>query len=81
MKTGDKYIIHITKTQERWDSIAYKYYGNCYKIAPLIMSNPHLAIGYYIPAGSEVIVPVRDNKLQTNEKNEELPPWKTREPV
>lgn len=76
MKTGDKYITHITKTQERWDSIAYQYYGNCFKLAPLIMNNPHLAIGYYIPAGTKVIVPVLETSEQSNEKNEELPPWK-----
>lgn len=80
MKTGDKYITHITKVQERWDSIAYKYYGNCYKVAPLIMSNPHLAIGYYIPANSKVIVPIL-NDTQLNAKSDELPPWRTREPV
>lgn len=77
MKAGDKFITHITKVQERWDSIAYKYYGNCYKVAPLIMSNPHLAIGYYIPANSKVIVPIL-NDTQSNAKNEELPPWRSK---
>lgn len=68
-----KYIIHKTKQGERWDSLAYKYYGNCFKYTPIVMANPNMPISPFLPEGVDVVIPFFDNNTETNE---ELPPWK-----
>ncbi|MDD3236804.1 MAG: tail protein X [Candidatus Gastranaerophilales bacterium] len=67
------YKEHITKQGDRWDTIAYKYYGDCFKYAPLVMANPTVAISPIIPTGIKLIVPVLSDIDATNE---DLPPWK-----
>ena len=67
------FIKHIVKNSERWDSIAYKYYGDCFKITPLIMANPEVPISPFVPNGTELIIPILEN---TKQENADLPPWK-----
>lgn len=61
----------------RWDTLAYRYYGDCYNIKPLIEANTAIPIGAFIPAGTEVIIPeiVRGNNYNS-ELTEVLPVWK-----
>lgn len=69
-----KYIFHIVGHNERWDDIAYKYYGNCYNIKPIIEANPHLKIESILREGVEIIIPV-DESVKNDTSL--LPPWKT----
>lgn len=73
MAEYSKFIIHKTKQGDRWDSLAYKYYGNCFKYAPIVMANPTMPICPFLPADVEIIIPFFDNNKDINE---ELPPWK-----
>lgn len=70
-----KYLFHIAAFNERWDTIAYKYYGNCYKIAPIIMANPHVPISPVIPEGINIAVPI-DEESGSEELLSKLPIWK-----
>lgn len=69
------YILHKIKSNERWDSIAYKYYSNAYLISPLIDANPHIAIGAILPENKIIKVPIKDYSSTVQDKSL-LPPWK-----
>jgi len=66
------YIIHTTKYNERIDEIAYKYYGNCYKIQPIIETNPHVEVSEILEEGIELLIPIEEQKID----NSMLPIWK-----
>ena len=69
------YYFHIASAGERWDTVAYKYYKNPHKIAPIIMSNPHIPISPIIEEGTEIKIPKLD-ELKSNSKVAQLPIWK-----
>lgn len=50
-------IIYVSKG-ERWDSIAYKMYGDPTQIESLIQNNPGILIQDYVDAGVQVFVPI-----------------------
>lgn len=65
---------HITKEGDRWDLIAYQYYGDPTAYEPIIVANPHVPITPLLPSGIRLRVPVIDTKRTI--PPEELPPWK-----
>ncbi|EAU6992003.1 hypothetical protein EBD92_14805 [Salmonella enterica subsp. enterica serovar Hato] len=65
------YIEHITTDGERWDQIAYRYYGDPFGYACIIMANPHIAVTPVLDAGQRLAIPVID----TEQTTQELPPW------
>ncbi|HBC0336796.1 TPA: tail protein X [Salmonella enterica subsp. enterica serovar Napoli] len=65
------YIEHITTDGERWDQIAYRYYGDPFGYARIIMANPHIAVTPVLDAGQRLAIPVID----TEQTSQELPPW------
>ncbi len=67
-----KVIPHTIKAGERWDSIAYRYYGDALDIARLTNANPQLALCEVLPIGAVLLVPVITHK-RTNQND--LPPW------
>ena len=68
-----KYIFHTVKSLERWDNIAYQYYGNPYKIQPLIDANPHVQISGILKEGTEIKIPIDD---EVKIDNSMLPVWR-----
>lgn len=72
MNSYSKYKKYTTQAGDTWDKIAYREYGNCFKYAPLIMSNPAVTISPFIPEGTEIIIPV----FEESKQEEGLPPWK-----
>ena len=50
-------IIYVSKG-ERWDSIAWKMYGDSTLIEDLIQYNPGIPIGDYVAQGTQVFVPL-----------------------
>lgn len=67
------FLQHTTREGERWDLIAYQYYGDALAIDGLIISNPDVPLAEQFPAGWTLLVPVIDEApLQT----QDLPPWK-----
>lgn len=69
------YLEHITSAGERWDTLAWHYYGDAMLMRPIIEANPHLRILPTLSAGLVVKIPVlEDNDPALAE--EDLPPWK-----
>lgn len=69
-----KYIFHTIGHNERFDNIAYKYYSNCYNIAPIIEANPHIPICAILPEGQVLKIPINDDNNQIDKSL--LPVWK-----
>lgn len=68
-----RFTKYITTQNERWDTIAYKAYGDAEQVEPIIMANPSVSITDVLPAGLELLIPVRDvPEVQVSN----LPPWK-----
>lgn len=67
------YIIHITKQGERWDTLAFKYYGDATRFLPIIEANKALPVSESFPGGLRVFIPVLETKATLTDR---LPPWK-----
>ena len=72
------YIEHVTGPADRWDTLAYRYYGDANRTAPLIHANremfpPLLPIPLILPANVVVRVPVLEPEPAALDL---LPPWK-----
>ena len=73
------YIEHVTGPNERWDHLAYRYYGDANRTAPIIKANraAYEAALSNIPAGLPVGLTLRIPVLDDEPVNEDLlPPWK-----
>lgn len=62
---------YITSQGERWDDIAYAFYKNAERTAPLVESNPAYADVLVFGAGIALQIPILDQSLPST-----LPPWK-----
>ena len=71
-----QYITHVTRAGERWDSLAWRYYGDPTMYAPIIAANFGLVPATPVfPDGLVVGVPI----LVVSTINEsDLPPWEQR---
>ena len=67
-----EYYEYITKEGDRWDLIAYEFYGNPMMYEPIIVANPEVPIIPVLPSGIKLRIPA----LEIKETIEELPPWK-----
>lgn len=74
-----RYIDHITGPSDRWDVLAYRYYGDANRTAPLIAANrelfgpPPSPIPLVLPPGVTIRVPILDPDPIAQDL---LPPWK-----
>ena len=66
-------IRHTTRSGERWDLLAHRYYGNAMLVDGLIAANPHLPLAEEFSDGLTVFVPVLEAKPQNTQA--QLPPW------
>ena len=66
------FLKHTVKQAERWDNLAYYYYGNALEYARIIEANPHISFCEVLPTGATVFIPVLNVKPI---QNENLPPW------
>lgn len=71
-----EYIEHRTQAGDRWDLLAWKYYGEATAYEPIIAANPSVAITPVLPAGTLLLIPVIAAS-QPGVSNRELPPWLT----
>lgn len=69
-----QFAIHTSMKDERWDTIAYRYYGDANRISPLAEANPHIALLPHLESGLTVLVPILTDTVTTI--TEALPPWK-----
>jgi hypothetical protein len=71
-----QYYEHITKQSERWDTLAYFWYGDAMLLRVIAECNPHISLTTVLPTGTLVFVP----KLNLDRRPDinKLPPWKQR---
>lgn len=62
-----------TSQGERWDTVAFKAYGNPYLVDIIAEANPDVAITEVLPAGITLKIPVRERDTIDTSL---LPPWK-----
>lgn len=66
------YKFYKTKNGDRWDTLAYKFYGDVFRQQPIIEANPDVAITPILPAGITLMIPVMETTVQA----QGLPIWK-----
>lgn len=66
-----QYLTHTTAEGERWDQLAFTYYGDPYRYEPIIRANPQVPLAGALPSGLTLRIPVLEAKVST----EDLPPW------
>lgn len=67
-------IEHITRDGDRWDLLAWEYYGDATAYETIIAANPSVAISPILPSGIIILVPVLEEA--ETDTTEGLPPWK-----
>ncbi|GDO99329.1 tail protein X [Escherichia coli] len=67
------FLEHVTRHGERWDLLAWKYYGDPMGYPRIIAANPHVAITPVLPSGLVLLIPVTDAADTRTE--EDIPPW------
>jgi len=68
-----QYIAHVTVAGERWDLLAWTYYGDASLYSPIIMANTLIPIEPALEAGLQIAIPL----LQVSPSaTANLPPWK-----
>jgi phage tail protein X len=78
MTRGSQYILHITKAGERWDLLAWRYYGDPTDYKMIIMANPDVTIEPAFEAGIYLAVPIVQKSTLVSV---DLPPWKLQHPA
>jgi len=68
------YIQHITRQNERWDLLAWKYYGDPTLYGPIIQANPSQPIVGAFDAGTSIQIPILQ---KASDVSNDLPPWET----
>ena len=69
------FVEYVTKQGDRWDTIAFKAYGDASLINGIIEANTSIVISPILEAGTRVIVPILESgEIQID--SELLPPWK-----
>jgi phage tail protein X len=65
---------YITADGDRWDLLAWKFYGDATRYEAIIAANPEVPISAILPAGIRLLIPVIEDYEPTN--TQDLPPWK-----
>lgn len=68
-----EYYSYITKDNDRWDLISYKFYSTPNLYEEIIKANPNVPIEPTLPAGIKLKIPVLE---ESQTIKFELPPWK-----
>ncbi|UVM52218.1 MULTISPECIES: tail protein X [unclassified Pseudomonas] len=65
------FILHVTTEGERWDQLAWRYYGDAHRYLLIVEANKHVPITAALPAGLTLAIPMLESVATT----EDLPPW------
>lgn len=66
---------YIASDGERWDTIAYKAYGDVNKVNDLIEANPTIPIAATLDGGTRILIPIVES-VEIEVDTALLPPWK-----
>jgi phage tail protein X len=78
MTPSEPFILHVTTAGERWDLLAWRYYGDPTDYSLIIMANPNVAIEPVFDAGISIAIPLQQKSLVGPAY---LPPWKMSQAV
>ena len=67
-----RYHVHVTQTGDRWDLLAYRYYGDALRIEPIIVANPTVLITPVLEGGQTLYIPVLEQEPEVTP----VPPWR-----
>jgi phage tail protein X len=73
MTPTGQFILHVTTSGERWDLLAWQYYGDATDYSPIIVANPNVPIEPVFDAGISIAVPILQKSAVVAA---DLPPWK-----
>lgn len=65
------FLTHVTTEGERWDQLAWRYYGDAHRYLPIVEANGDVPITAALPAGLTLAIPMLEPVTTT----EDLPPW------
>ena len=65
---------YITFKGDRWDTVAFKAYGDSNRITELIEANPTVTVDVVFEDGIRLNVPILEAQSETDTSL--LPPWK-----
>jgi phage tail protein X len=68
-----QYLTHISAAGDRWDLLAWNYYGDATLLGTIVMANPTMPIEPVLSAGMTVLIPVLQ---KASVVATDLPPWK-----
>lgn len=71
--TSVEYVEHVTVDGDRWDLLAWRYYGDPHGYERIITANPEVAITAALPGGLSLRIPVISDAPAASA---DLPPWK-----
>lgn len=67
------YVEHLTVENDRWDLLAWTYYGDAHLYEPILVANPAVPIRPFLEAGLRLRVPILPDAATLDQA---LPPWK-----
>lgn len=70
---AERYVEHVTAEGERWDLLAWRYYGDAHRYEPIIRANPGVPITPVLAGGQRLRIPVLADPAPAAAA---LPPWK-----
>ncbi|MBV8362440.1 MAG: tail protein X [Deltaproteobacteria bacterium] len=73
---AQQFITITTVAGQRWDQLAYTYYGDATLFGPIIQSNPQIPIEAVFEAGLTVGIPILTVNQAATGQPSELPPWR-----
>jgi phage tail protein X len=66
---------YITMDGDRWDNLAWRFYGDPTLISPILLANCGMRVPFesVLEAGIQLLIPII---VQTDINTENLPPWR-----
>lgn len=71
--SAPQFIQHVTYAGERWDLLAFQYYGDPTNYEVIIEANPLVPIEPVFDAGIVIAIPIIQQQAVVSA---DLPPWK-----
>jgi phage tail protein X len=65
------FIPHHTTEDERWDQLAWRYYGDAHRYGPIADANPNVPLNATLPSGLTLAIPL----LAARPTAQDVPPW------
>jgi phage tail protein X len=67
------FTTYTTVEGDRWDTVAFKAYGDATKYSGIVQANPFVPKGVVLPSGVTLYIPLVERPSVDTSK---LPPWK-----